>query len=140
MSSFGWLFIILILSFVEITTVNLTTVWFVVSGIISLCLSFVIESDIILFSIFIVGGILLLVITRPLINKYVKVKGVPTNLDRIIGSVGTVTEDIVDGNIGEVKVDGKRWSAVSKDNLLKEEKVIVNEINGVKLIVRRRDV
>lgn len=140
MNSYGWLFIILMLSFIEVTTVNLTTIWFVASAVISLILSFFIDSHVILFSVFIIGGITLLITSRPLLKKYLNVKTVPTNLDRIIGLVGTVTEDIKNGDIGEVKVDGKKWSAVSKEDLLTGEKVIVKKINGVKLVVGKGDV
>lgn len=140
MSSYFWLLLVLVLSFIEITTINLTTIWFVISGVITLVLSFFIDSQIVLFGIFIVGGIILLITSKPLLKKYLNVKAVPTNLDRIIGLVGVVTDDIKDGDVGEIKVDGKRWSAISKEDLLVGEKVIVEKINGVKLVVRKEDI
>lgn len=39
--------------------------------------------------------------------------------------------------VGEVKVDGKRWSAVSKEKCLKGDTVKVLKIDGVKLIVEK---
>ena len=47
-----------------------------------------------------------------------------------------VTEDIDENTVGEVKVDGKNWSAVSEQKLVKGTKVKVLEINGVKLKVK----
>ena len=48
---FMWLIIILFLGFIEAITVNLVTIWFVISGIVSLILSFFIDDFIIQFSI-----------------------------------------------------------------------------------------
>ena len=60
-----------------------------------------------------------------------------TNLDRIIGMKGVVTEEIDELIIGEVKVDGKRWSAISKSKLKVGDVVRILKINGVKLEVER---
>ena len=64
-------------------------------------------------------------------------KKVPTNLDRVIGMVGIVTEEITRFKIGEVRVDGKKWSAISEEKIKVGEKVIIEGIDGVKLIVRK---
>ena len=56
-----------------------------------------------------------------------------------MGMTGIVTEDITKDHIGEVKVDGKRWSAYSKVNITKGEVVKVISINSVKLYVERND-
>ena len=50
---------------------------------------------------------------------------------------GIVTDDITELKIGEVKVDGKIWSAVSKENLKIGDKVKILKIDGVKLKVKR---
>lgn len=50
---------------------------------------------------------------------------------------GVVTMDISKNNVGEVKVDGKRWSAVSKEELHKDDVVVIKKIDGVKLIVEK---
>ena len=60
---------------------------------------------------------------------------VPTNLDRVIGKVGVVTEKIEKDGIGEVKVLGKKWSAYSDKEVEENSKVKVLSINGVKLKV-----
>ena len=61
----AWLAIILLLVVIEVSTVQLTTVWFVVSGIISMILSIFINSIEIQFAIFVIGCIVLLFTTRP---------------------------------------------------------------------------
>lgn len=137
MSSIFWLLVVLILSFIEVSTVNLVCIWFVASGIITLILSFFIEDFILLSTIFIILGIIFLILSRPIVKKLKSKTTEKTNLERIIGSTGVVTEDILKNSIGEVKVDGKRWSALSKVNIEKGTLVKVLRIDGVKLIVEK---
>ena len=132
-----WLILVIVLSFVEIATVNLVSIWFVASGIVAMILSFFIEDTAIITTIFILLGMLLLVISRPIVNKLRSKDNEKTNLDRIIGETAIVTEDIKKNVVGEVKVDGKRWSAVSKEKCLKGDTVKVLKIDGVKLIVEK---
>lgn len=132
-----WLVLVIILSFVEVATVNLVSIWFVASGIVAMILSFFIEDIAIVSTIFAILGIVLLVITRPIVNKLKSKDNVKTNLDRIIGEDAIVTEDIVKNEVGEVKVDGKRWSAISKNKCLKGDIVKILRIDGVKLVVEK---
>ena len=140
MSTYIWLAIILVLSFIEVSTTNLTTIWFVVSGIIALILSFFTSNDVVLWSEFVLVGVILLITTKPFLQKFLNVKSVPTNLDRIIGTIAVVTEEIKKDEVGEVKVDGKKWGAQSNSHIKVGEKVMIEKINGVKLIVRKEDV
>lgn len=132
-----WLVLVIVLSFIEIATVSLVSIWFVASGIVAMILSFFIEDTAIITTIFILLGIFLLVISRPIVNKLRSKDNEKTNLDRIIGETAIVTEDIKKNVVGEVKVDGKRWSAVSKEKCLKGDTVKVLKIDGVKLIVEK---
>ena len=67
-----WLCLVIVLSIIEIATINLLTVWFVISGIVTLILSFFIEDVAILSTIFAILGIILMIITRPIIKKLQK--------------------------------------------------------------------
>lgn len=134
---FMWLIIILFLGFIEAITVNLVTIWFVISGIVSLILSFFIDDFIIQFSVFVILGILLLITTRSWLNKVFKINKYKTNLDRVIGMQGIVTEKITKNSPGEVKVDGKRWMAVSDKTINVDNDVKILEIDGVKLKVEK---
>lgn len=133
-----WLSIIIFLIIVEGLTVQLTTVWFVASGIIAMILSIFINNPQIEFAIFVLGGIILLVTTRPYLITKLRVKESKTNLDRVIGMEGIVTEDITRYKTGEVKVDGKCWTAVSNDDIGVGEVVDIIKIEGVKLRVRKK--
>ena len=129
-----WLAVIIFLGLVEIMTINLVSVWFVASGLVALVLSFITDNFVIQFAVFVILGIILLATTRKTLEKK-SVKKEKTNFDRVIGMKGVVTEEIKENEIGEVKVDGKKWSAVSKRPLKVGDKVKILKINGVKLEV-----
>lgn len=130
-----WLAIIILLTLVELMTVNLTTIWFVVSGLVTLGVSYITDNFIIQLAVFSLLGVVLLVTTRPIFTKFLRKKDIKTNVDRIIGMQGLVTEAISKNHAGEVKVDGKKWTAISKSALKKDSMVKVLEIDGVKLKV-----
>ncbi len=131
-----WIFIVILLSVIELLTVNLTTIWFICSAIVSLLISFICDNIIVQFSVFALLGIVLLITTKPLVKKLFK-NDVKTNLDRVVGMKGIVTLDIKPLNVGEVKVDGKLWSAISDDVLMVNDVVEILEIDGVKLKVKK---
>ena len=131
-----WLMMIIVLSIIEASTVGLVCVWYIASAIIALIMSLFIDEIILQFSVFVIVGTILLLSTRKLLkNKLVSKE--KTNLDRIIGMRGVVTEDIGDLVIGEVLVDGKKWSAIANEPIKKGEKVKILKIEGVKLVVER---
>ncbi len=131
-----WLITIIALSFLEAATVNLVSVWFILSALISLILSFFDISFFIQFAVFVIVGIFLMITTKPVLQKWIKPREVKTNLDRVIGMTGVVTEEITKNSIGEIKVDGKKWSAFSTKKIPVGENVIVESIDGVKLKVK----
>lgn len=131
-----WLGIIILLTIVELLTINLTTIWFVISGIVALMLSFVTDNFLIEFGVFVVLGIILLVTTRPFFEKFLQVRSERTNIDRVIGMHGIVTEVIKRNQQGEVKVDGKRWTAYASRKIKVGAMVEIIKIDGVKLEVQ----
>lgn len=135
----AWLIIIILLTFLEVATVNLVSIWFVMSAIVSLFVSFAIDSFYIQFAIFVCLGIILMLLTRPYLVKKLTNKKESTNLDRVIVAEGIVTEEITKLKVGEVKVDGKRWSAISNELIKVGEEVIIERIDGVKLVVRKEE-
>lgn len=135
----AWLIIIFILIVAEVSTINLVSIWFIASGVVVLILSLFIDSLFIQFSVFVLLGLLLLLTTKPILKRIIKTNSEKTNLDRVIGMTAKVTEPILKNEVGEVKVDGKRWSAISKEKLDVGEEVVVLKIDGVKLIVRKKE-
>ena len=125
-----WLLLAVILGIIEISTTNLVSIWFVISSL------FAMVSSLFTDNIFVLVGVLLMPISKKLYSK-IKVNNTKTNIDRIIGMKGIVTEDIIKDDIGEVKVDGKKWSAYADTNISKGENIKVLSINSVKLKVKK---
>lgn len=130
-----WLTIIILLTIAEIMTINLVTIWFVVSAIVSLVLSFFIDSFTIQFAVFALLGVILLVTTRQTLKRLINQRKQSTNIDRIIGMTGIVVEEIDKNKNGAVKVDGKIWTAVADKNIKIDSAVKVLEIQSAKIKV-----
>lgn len=132
-----WLIIVIVLAVIESMTINLVSVWFIASASISLFLSFFVDSFYIQFAVFVLLGLVFMLITRPILKSKFGKSNVKTNLDRVIGMKGVVTEDISKLTVGEVKVDGKVWSAISDKKIEAGTTIIVEALDGVKLVVRK---
>ena len=132
-----WLAVILICAFLEVITVNLVTIWFIASGLVSLIVSLFTDSLLIQMGIFVLLGVFLLITTRKPLQRMVNVHREKTNLDRIYGMTGVVTEEILKNKSGVVKVDGKYWSAVSDSDIPVDSVVSILEINSTKLKVKK---
>lgn len=135
-----WVSMIILLTIIEVCSINLTTVWFVASALVALIVSMFCDSVFIQVGIFVVLGVLLLITTKPILKKFMNVEKVKTNLDRVIGMKGVVTEKIMPLKFGEVKVDGKKWTAFSDEELNEDDVVKILSIDGVKLKVQKWEV
>ena len=136
-TSFIWLIIIIFLAFLEAITINLVTIWFVISGLVSLITSLFIDDFVIQFAIFVLLGILLLIVTKPSLKKLTAFRKQNTNIDRIINMKGIVTKDILKNKNGEIKVDGKYWTAYANDEIKVDSIAKILEIDGAKLKVEK---
>lgn len=135
--SYLWVLIIILLALAEVTTVNLTTIWFVASGLVSLILSFFIDNFLIQLGVFVILGIILLITTKSKLQALVNERREKTNLDRIIGMQGYVVEKITKRKNGAVKVDGKVWTAFADQTIPKDSDVEILAIEGVKVKVKK---
>lgn len=135
----NWFIIFIVLLIIEIFTVNLVTIWFAIGALAAIISTYFTDNLIIQISIFIVVSILMLIILKPLTKRFRSKKAVATNLDRVIGMEAIVTEEISKNKIGEVRVDGKKWSAVADEKIPVDTVVKVQKIEGVKLIVKKED-
>ena len=133
---FTWMIIFLVLVFVELITVNLVTIWFAVGALASFILTYFVDDVMIQIGVFIVVSIISLILTRKIVDKIKGGKTIATNSDRVIGEIGIVTEEISKLEPGEVKVDGKKWTAISSKNISVGSKVEILSIDGVKLNVK----
>ena len=135
---YTWLIFVVLLAIIEMITTSLVSIWFILSGILAMIASIFTDNITIQISIFVLFGVLFMLLTRKTIKKIIPKKE-KTNLDRIIGMEGIVTEKITKNQPGEVKVDGKKWTAVSDKSIPEGNVVKILEINSTKLIVKRME-
>ncbi len=132
-----WFGVIILAAFIEITTMDLTSVWFSIGAVFSLILAILNVALFWQIAAFIVLSTILLLSVRPLVKNYFRTNVVGTNADALVGKVATCTKTIHQNERGEVKVDGQYWSAItSESNTIEEgDKVEILAIEGNKLIV-----
>lgn len=138
-----WAVLIIAFGVLEAATAQLVSIWFVIGAIAAFIAALFNASVLVQVIIFIAVTILALIATRPIVKKFVHAKKQPTNADRVLNQTGIVIEEI--NNIkatGQVKVDGKVWSAKSADNSIipVNEQITIKEISGVKLIVEKETI
>lgn len=136
-----WLIAAGIFFIIEMATIGFLVFWLGIGALLAMITSFITDSIIIQFIVFVTTSTLLLIFTRPLVNKFIKIpKEIKTNAYSIIGKKGIVISKInnVDG-AGQIKIDGEVWSAKSFDeeNIEKDAEVEIVEIDGVKAVVKK---
>ena len=138
--SWLWLGGVVLFGAVEAATAGLVSIWFAagaVAGLIAAWLGAGVAVQVVLFAAVSAAA---LAVTRPLVRRYAAGKAVPTNLDRVLGDTGRVTETIDNArSAGAVYVDGKTWTARSADGAVIPEGAVVEilRMEGVKLFVRK---
>ena len=134
-----WLGIFIAALLFEFITADMVSIWFSIAAIPSFILALLNVSPLVQVIVFVVLAVLLLVLTRPVVIKYFKTNEIKTNVDAIIGSVGTCTEKIVINEIGHVKIKNQLWSAVSNQTIEIDDHIRVLDVEGVKLVVEKID-
>lgn len=135
-----WLIIAGIFFVGEIMTVGFLLFWFGFGSLVAMIVSFFTSNIIIQTSVFLVVSVLLLLITKPFVKKFVDKKPtVITNAYNIIGKKAIVLEDIDPiQSKGLVKIGTETWSAESEadEKISKDTEVEVTAIKGVKAVVK----
>lgn len=138
-----WLILLALLLLIEMVTLGLTTVWFAGGALIAFFVSILQGNLFIQLLAFFIVSFLLLFLTRPVAVKYFNKQRVKTNYQSIIGQEGKVTKRIDNfNNSGEVILNGQEWTARAADDTAifeVNERVVVKEIAGVKLIVGKKE-
>ncbi len=126
--------------FEALTPSDLVSIWFAAGALVALIV-YIIFPDWIWLQVivFIVVSIVLILSTRKLARKLQDTPEVKTNIDGIVGKEGKVTIDILPHEVGEVKVEGKLWTAVADCEIKKDAYIEVLAVDGVKLVVKELD-
>lgn len=103
-----WLILLVLFLLVEAATVSITSIWFAAGALAALICSLFGGQVWLQIVFFFLVSILSLILTKPLVKKFVNPAVVSTNFDRIIGMDAVVTEEIDNLKAqGAVLVDGK---------------------------------
>jgi membrane protein implicated in regulation of membrane protease activity len=132
-----WLAFFVIALVIEFITADMISIWFALAAIPSFIIALVgghLVWQIVSFIGF--SGVLLL-LTRPVVKKYLKTNEIKTNVDAMVGMTVTVVKEIRPNEVGRVVVRSLDWAAVSKETILVGESARVLDVEGNKLIVEK---
>ena len=136
-----WVAALVVFLIVEAVTAGLVSIWFVFGSLVALICAVLGAAVWLQIFWFVIVSVATLVLTRPLVKRYVDSRSIATNADRSIGRAAVVTERIDNlAATGAVNLDGVVWTARSTDDAVAieaGERVTVRAIEGVKLIVER---
>lgn len=135
----AWIVIIVAAIVIEVSTIALTSVWFAVGGIVALLLAIFNVDFVWQLLVFVGVSTISLLATRPIAKKMNTKDVIHTNADKLINMIGVVTKEIPVSEVGEIRVNSELWRAKSleAEDIEVGEKVIVNNLDGNKLIVSR---
>ena len=133
-----WLIAFIALVAGEAATVGLVCIWFAAGaagGFVTAVLGGPFGLQLVVFA---AVSALTLALVRPAASRFAHPRRSPTNADRVIGQVASVTETIDnEAAAGQVSVLGQIWTARSQLGVVipKGSQVIVKRIEGVKVFV-----
>ncbi len=140
MDVFLWAIAVAAFVIVEITTVQLVSVWFAAGALITLICTYFFELSVLQqLGIFIVASSILLAASLPYLRSRRNIEHIATNSELDIGKNASVIEDIDPAKgSGRVTLNGVDWSAVplASDEIIPAGSIVkVEEVQGSKLIV-----
>ncbi len=142
MPSYIWLIIMAVMIVVEISAPGLVSIWFAAGALAAYVSALLGASTAIQVMAFVLVSVVLLLLTRPLAKKFINERAAKTNKDSIPGRMAIVTEEINNlAATGHVTIDGLPWTAraASEEEIIPVgEEVVVEKIEGVKCIVKRK--
>ena len=134
-----WLVVLIITIIVEASTLALVSIWFSVGSLFALISAYFGLSFFIQVSVFLIVSFLSLYLFIGKRDTVFNIKRVATNLDQVIGDTGVVRKEIKKHDHGIVYVQGKEWTAISRDGETHEvgDEVRIETIEGIKLVVKK---
>ncbi|MDR2487695.1 MAG: NfeD family protein [Clostridiales Family XIII bacterium] len=127
---------------IEGVTLGFVTIWFTIGALIASVIAMAGGNPLLQCAVFVVVSIVLLIFTRPILVKHLKVGREKNVTEQIEGKLGLVTEAIAPFDSGLVKVGGIIWTAVGESPDFTAEsgaEVRVRRVEGVKLIVEHSE-
>lgn len=133
-----WVALIIAFCVAEGATVGLVSIWFALGAVGALIAALAGGGIVIQVVLFAAISLIAMALIRPLAAKVFRTRHEPTNADRVIGQEAVVLVPIDEVNgTGQVKVDGKIWTArpVGSEVIPEGTRVVIRSIEGVKVRV-----
>ena len=138
-----WLIALVIFLVIEAATLGLAKIWFAGGALVALIAAMCGAGIVIQIVLFLVVSLVLLFFTRPLAVRFLNKDTLKTNVDRVVGMEGVVTEEISNlAGTGKVSLGGNMWTARTENEggaIPVDAVVTVLRVEGVKLIVKVKE-
>lgn len=137
-----WLIVAGAMFLLEMMTAGFLVMWFGISALFTMGISFFAPENILLQTIFfLISSTVLIVLTKPLVKKFIQKNDLePSNVYTVLGKKAIVTTEIdpLKGT-GQIKIDSDVWSARSENEevIPVGSKVEILKVEGVKVIVKK---
>ncbi|MDR0570038.1 MAG: NfeD family protein [Clostridiales Family XIII bacterium] len=134
-----WVAVFIVLLAVEALSMGLTTIWFAIGAAAACGTAWAGGAVPLQVAVFLAVSIVLVIFTRPIAVKKLKLGKEKNVTEQMQGRLGLVTETIIPFGSGQAKVDGVVWTAVGDSpeaRIPEGSKVRVMRIDGVKIIVK----
>lgn len=136
-----WMILSIFFLIIELMTVSLVSIWFVVAAIITAILSVFIESYIWQIAIFLSLSGVFMILFRNLYKNHLKSNEAKIGVnDQLLGKTAVTVED-TDGTDGKVLVGDVYWRAVSEfeNKIEKGERVVITGVGTTTLIIKKEN-
>ena len=135
-----WIVIMVVSVIIEISTTDLTSLWFAVGAFVSLIINLFLKDDLIYVQIlvFALVSIVAIFVLRPILKKKINTPKIATNVDAMIGKQVLVVSPINLNKPGIIKFEGIEWTAITEDVECEPgDFVYISKINGNTVIVNK---
>lgn len=141
MTFLEWTLVAIVCGAIEILSAGFWFLWLAIAAIIvAFLVQFgilpTLETQLLVFAIF---TLVFIVLTRPLVMKFVKSNDTVSNVKALIGQHGMTLTNVSPLHYGQVKVNGEVWTAVSEEDIDDDTRIEVTGIDGVKLRIKKAD-
>ena len=138
-----WLIALVVFLGIDPATLGLATIWFAGGALVALIAAMCGAGIVIQIVLFLVVSLVLLFFTRPFAVRFLNKDTLKTNVDRVVGMEGVVTEEISNlAGTGKVSLGGNMWTARTENEggtIPVDAVVTVLRVEGVKLIVKVKE-
>lgn len=143
MAALFWLAAMVIFIILEIVTVGLYTIWFAGGCLMAFFATLLGCGKLAQAGVFVVVSGVLILFVRPITRRKLMIGKERTNVESLVGEKARVIEKIDNiAGTGRAVVKGQEWMARSTDDDVTYDEgaiVIVNDITGVKIIVKKEE-